>query len=171
MSTCHAPYDCRRERDWSLCHRRLYCCVLWQMMAEAAPYPCDCRGDLAFYSRSHLFSITSRGCTPCENRVESRYSSLALFVAHLAVCLPIGNADFGWAIARWSCGRDQVRADKEAMMATGTVKWLPDEGLWIHCAAGRRQRCIRPYLSGRARRPELSQRGSNGRISSGQQPR
>jgi len=46
------------------------------------------------------------------------------FVAHLAVCLPIGNADFGWAIARWACGRDQVRADKEAKMATGTVKWF-----------------------------------------------
>jgi hypothetical protein len=40
------------------------------------------------------------------------------------VCLPIGNADFGWAIARWACGRDQVRADKEAKMATGTVKWF-----------------------------------------------
>jgi CspA family cold shock protein len=39
-----------------------------------------------------------------------------------------GNADFGWAIARWSCGRDQVRADKEAM-ATGTVKWFnPTKG-------------------------------------------
>jgi CspA family cold shock protein len=45
------------------------------------------------------------------------------------VCLPIGNADFGWAVARWSCGRDQVRAGKEAMMATGTVKWFnPTKG-------------------------------------------
>jgi len=52
---------------------------------------------------------------------------LALFVAHLAVCLSIGN--FGWAIARWSCGRDQVRADEEAKMATGTVKWFnPTKG-------------------------------------------
>src|SRR5215831_15530337 len=51
------------------------------------------------------------------------------FVAHLAVCLPIGNADFGWAVARWSCGRDQVGAGKEAMMATGTVKWFnPTKG-------------------------------------------
>lgn len=23
---------CRRERDWSLCHRRLYCRLLWPMM-------------------------------------------------------------------------------------------------------------------------------------------
>jgi CspA family cold shock protein len=30
---------------------------------------------------------------------------------------------------RWSWGRDQVRADKEAMMATGTVKWFnPTKG-------------------------------------------
>jgi hypothetical protein len=25
---------CRRERDWSLCHRRLYCCMLWPMMVR-----------------------------------------------------------------------------------------------------------------------------------------
>ena len=43
--------------------------------------------------------------------------------------LPLGNADFGWAIARWLCGCDQVRADKEAKMATGTVKWFnPTKG-------------------------------------------
>jgi CspA family cold shock protein len=47
----------------------------------------------------------------------------------LTVCLSIGNADFGWAVARWSWGRDQVRADKEAKMATGTVKWFnPTKG-------------------------------------------
>src|SRR5262245_55287303 len=51
------------------------------------------------------------------------------FVAHLPVRLPIGNADFGRAVARWSCGCDQVRAGKEAMMATGTVKWFnPTKG-------------------------------------------
>src|SRR5262249_10265659 len=35
LPTCHAPHDCRRERDRSLCHRRLYCIVhvLWPMMA------------------------------------------------------------------------------------------------------------------------------------------
>jgi CspA family cold shock protein len=45
------------------------------------------------------------------------------------VCLATGNADFGWAIARWSCGRDQVRPDKEAKMARGTVKWFnPTKG-------------------------------------------
>jgi cold shock protein len=33
------------------------------------------------------------------------------------------------AIARWSCGRDYVRAGKEAAMATGTVKWFnPTKG-------------------------------------------
>src|SRR6516164_7685425 len=47
----------------------------------------------------------------------------------------------------------------------------PDEGLWIHSAPGRRQRRIRAYLRGRARRLDHSQRGSNGRIRSGQQPR
>jgi CspA family cold shock protein len=42
---------------------------------------------------------------------------------------PKGNADFGWAVARRSCGRDQVCADKEAKMATGTVKWFnPTKG-------------------------------------------
>jgi cold shock protein len=47
----------------------------------------------------------------------------------LRCALPLGNADFGWAIARWSCGCDQVRADKEAKMATGTVKWFnPTKG-------------------------------------------
>jgi CspA family cold shock protein len=31
--------------------------------------------------------------------------------------------------SRRSCGRDQVRADKEAKMATGTVKWFnPTKG-------------------------------------------
>ena len=45
------------------------------------------------------------------------------------MCLSIGNADFGWAVARWLCGRNQVRADKEAKMATGTVKWFnPTKG-------------------------------------------
>jgi CspA family cold shock protein len=43
--------------------------------------------------------------------------------------VPFGNADFGWAIARWSCGREQVRADEGAKMATGTVKWFnPTKG-------------------------------------------
>jgi CspA family cold shock protein len=42
---------------------------------------------------------------------------------------PKGNADFGWAVAPRPCGRDQVRADTEAMMATGTVKWFnPTKG-------------------------------------------
>src|SRR5262245_24921161 len=47
----------------------------------------------------------------------------------------------------------------------------PDEGLRVHSAPGRRQRCVRPYFRGRARRLDHSQRGSNGRIRSGQQPR
>jgi hypothetical protein len=47
-----------------------------------------------------------------------------------------GNADFGWAVARWSCGRDQVREDKEAMMATGTVKWFIGECVAILIAQG-----------------------------------
>src|SRR5262245_51184172 len=38
-------YDCRRERDQSLCHRRLYCRVLWPVMAEAARYSWDCPGE------------------------------------------------------------------------------------------------------------------------------
>jgi len=33
IATCHAPHDRRRERDRSLCHRRLYNHVLWPMMA------------------------------------------------------------------------------------------------------------------------------------------
>jgi CspA family cold shock protein len=42
---------------------------------------------------------------------------------------PKGNADFGSAVAPRPCGRDQVRADTEAMMATGTVKWFnPTKG-------------------------------------------
>ena len=41
-------YDCRRERDRSLSHRRLYCCVLWPVMAEAAPYSGDCPGSSTF---------------------------------------------------------------------------------------------------------------------------
>src|SRR6516162_4293903 len=47
----------------------------------------------------------------------------------------------------------------------------PDEGLWVHSAAGRQQRRIRPYFRGRARGLELAQRGSSGRIRAGQQPR
>src|SRR5215471_5130666 len=47
----------------------------------------------------------------------------------------------------------------------------PDEGLWVHSAAGRRQRRIRPHLRGRARGLELAQRGSSDRIRAGQQPR
>src|SRR5215831_3838958 len=47
----------------------------------------------------------------------------------------------------------------------------PDERLWVHSAAGWQQRRIRPYLRGRARRLELAQRGSSGRIRAGQQPR
>src|SRR6266540_7209009 len=47
----------------------------------------------------------------------------------------------------------------------------PVERLWVHCAAGRRQRRIRPHLRGRARRPDLAQRGSSGRVRGGQQPR
>src|SRR5262249_29014739 len=55
---------------------------------------------------------------------------LSLFFFRTLRCaLPLGNADFGWAIARWSCGRDQVRANEEAKMATGTVKWFnPTKG-------------------------------------------
>src|SRR5262249_578369 len=42
---------------------------------------------------------------------------------------PKGNADFGWAVAPRPCGRDQIRADTEALMATGTVKWFnPTKG-------------------------------------------
>src|SRR5262249_46753838 len=112
-------YDCRRKRDRSLCHRRLYCCVLWPVMAEAAPYSWDCPAKFDLCRRSH---------GTVEPLVRPTYSpdirAWPCFVAHLAVCPPIGNADFGWAIARWSCGRDQVRADKEAKMATGTVKWF-----------------------------------------------
>jgi CspA family cold shock protein len=68
-----------------------------------------------------------------ESRERTAYSpdirAWPCFVAHLTVCLSIGNADFGWAVARWSWGRDQVRADKEAKMATGTVKWFnPTKG-------------------------------------------
>jgi CspA family cold shock protein len=49
--------------------------------------------------------------------------------ADLVRLSPKGNADFGWVVARRSCGRDQVRADTEAMMATGTVKWFnPTKG-------------------------------------------
>jgi len=53
----------RRERDWSLCHRRLHVCVLWPMMADLAPYSRDCRGCSPF-----VF-IQSRGWTACRNRV------------------------------------------------------------------------------------------------------
>src|SRR5262249_19243469 len=55
---------------------------------------------------------------------------LSLVLSRTLRCaLPLGNADFGWAIARWSCGRDQVRANEEAKMATGTVKWFnPTKG-------------------------------------------
>jgi cold shock protein len=37
---------------------------------------------------------------------------------------PKDNADFGYAMARSACRRDQLRARKEAKMATGTVKWF-----------------------------------------------
>jgi CspA family cold shock protein len=63
-----------------------------------------------------------------------RYSSLALFVAHLPVCLSVGNADFGCdrtmvVQSRSGSCIDQVRAYKEAAMATGTVKWFnPTKG-------------------------------------------
>src|SRR5262249_5783552 len=46
-------YDCRRKRDRSLCHRRLYRCVLWPVMAEAAPYSWDCPGEFDVCRRSH----------------------------------------------------------------------------------------------------------------------
>src|SRR5215813_8520741 len=69
------------------------------------------------------------------------------FVAHLAVCLPVGNADFGQAIARWSCGRDYACAGKGGHDGYWHCEMVqPDERLWIHSAAGWRQRRIRPYL-------------------------
>src|SRR5260370_267091 len=37
----------------------------------------------------------------------------------------------------------------------------PDEGLWVHSAAGRRQRRVRPYLRGRAGRPEGPREGGS----------
>src|SRR5262245_31882504 len=50
---------------------------------------------------------------------------LGLVLSRTSRCASIkGNADFGWAVALWSRGLDQVCADKEAMMATGTVKWF-----------------------------------------------
>src|SRR5262245_20803218 len=47
----------------------------------------------------------------------------------------------------------------------------PHERLWIHCAAGRRQRRVRPYFRGRAGGFEFAQRRSSDRLRSGQQPR
>jgi CspA family cold shock protein len=106
-------------------------CIVRVVMAddgcEVAPYPRDCRGDLALYSRSHLIlgAVAPLAGTayspdirawPCLSRLPG-------------APLPKGNADFGWAVARRSCGCDQVRADTEAMMATGTVKWFnPTKG-------------------------------------------
>ena len=114
------PHDCRRERDWSLCHQRLDCSgVMADDGCEAAPYSRDCPGDFDLYRRSDraVESLAGTAYSP-------RYSSLALFVAPTCAPSPKGNADFGWAVARRSCGRDQVRADTEAKMATGTVKMV-----------------------------------------------
>src|SRR6516165_10183400 len=39
------------------------------------------------------------------------------------------NAGFGCAVARWSCGPDNISVFKEAVMATGAVKWFtPTKG-------------------------------------------
>ena len=97
--------------------------VLWSVMAEAAPYSSHCPGEPDLYRRS------IRVVEPVAGTAYIRdIRAWPCFVAHPPVCLPIGNADFGWA-ARWSWGRDQDRADEEAKMATGTVKWFnPTKG-------------------------------------------
>src|SRR5262249_5517049 len=74
--------------------------------------------------------------------------------------------------SRESCGRDQVCADKEGHDGYWHGEMVqPDERLWIHSAQRRRQRRIRAYFRGRAGGPDLSQRGSDGRIRIGQQSR
>src|SRR5262245_3019842 len=113
------------------------------MMAEAAPYSSGCRGRLTFYSRPHRTVELLAGTAyspdirawPCLSRTFG--------------CLPIRNADFGWAIARCSCGRDDVRAGKGGHDGYWHSEMVqPDERLWIHSTAGRRQGRIRPYLRG-----------------------
>src|SRR5262249_5981240 len=54
LPTCHAPHDCRRERDRSLCHRRLYCIVhvLWPMMAGRCALPARLSREVRPLSRS-----------------------------------------------------------------------------------------------------------------------
>src|SRR5262245_63440759 len=63
-----------------------------------------------------------------ESRERTAYSpdirAWPCFVAHLTVRLSIGNANFGWAASRGSCGPDQVRAEKEAKLPTGPGKWF-----------------------------------------------
>src|SRR6516225_1855384 len=92
--------------------------------------------------------------------------------ADLVRAHPKGNADFGWAVARWSCGPRSGscrHGGHDGYWHSEMVQ--PDEGLWVHSAAGRRQRRVRPYLGGRAGRPELSQRGPSAQLRAGQQPR
>src|SRR5262245_12559422 len=77
------------------------------------------------------------------------------FIAHLAV-FPLatltsdGRLRDGRAVAsRFVQTRGQDGYRHREMVQ-------PDQGLWFHSAAGRRQRRIRPCLRGRARRLELS---------------
>src|SRR5215831_1987562 len=82
--TCHAPHDCRRERDRSLSATGAYIVhVLWSVMAEAAPYSAHCPGQFDLYRRS------LRVVEPVTGTAYIRdVRAWPCFVAHLPVCLP-----------------------------------------------------------------------------------
>src|SRR5215470_9227473 len=153
------PHDCRRERDWSLCHRRLDCSGV---MADDR-----LRLTRAIVQGSSTFIVDHISLlNPLrEPRTISIFELGLVCRADMVRLHPKGNADFGWAVARWSCGprsRSCRHGGHDGYWHSEMVQ--PDEGLWVHSAAGRRQRRIRPYLGGRAGRPELSQRGPSAQL-------
>src|SRR5262249_46232124 len=90
------------------------------------PHDCRRQRDRSLcHRRDGACAIEPLGRTAYSPNIRAR----PCFIAHLPVCLPIGNADFGRAVARRPSRCGQVRAATEARMSTDTSRgFKPTKG-------------------------------------------